>query len=765
MLLICCLLCLPGLGQSSNAQLNAQTDAPSFTVQGRILDYDGEGLPFAHIYLAGSEIGTVADDAGYFELDGIHESVVELQVSAVGYRTLRESVTLPVENQMHFELKEDRIGLDAVVISATTDERFVSSAPVPVEVLSGEYLQNRIAPTQLVEAVSLISGVQEVVSCGVCFTNNISINGLPGAYTAVLIDGAPIYGNLASVYGLNGIPASIVDRYEVIKGPASTLYGSEAVGGVLNIITKKPQHQDLIQLDTRYTSHGEVYADWGHSFKVSNWNSWIGGQYAYQPMYEDENGDGFGDGVQLDRVSLFNKWSMNRASGKAFNWSAKIFYEDRRNGVEDFLRDRAYRRLRGNDSIYGESIYTKRAELISLYEFDSRQKLSLQFSASAHQQNSFYGSDFYEAEQYLSQLDLRWREKIGNHRLRAGMALRYNYYDDNTVATEGFSDGVTGDNGAQIQWIPGIYAEDEWEFSKDWTLLSGLRLDQYQAHGIIPSPRLALKWQSTPKSSLGARFGTGFRIINLFTEDHAFITGQREVLITEDLRPEKSWNVSARWSQQYGLDKHEGVFDLDFYYTQFSQSIFPNYDEPGQIIYSNSDDQAYTRGFNLSWTHAMSFPMTFTLAGNAQQSRRKIGEEYEDLEFAPAWTQTSSISYDWKQQKLFFAYSYNIIGPMTLPEVFELNEQGDPLEQSRSTRSQAFGIHTMQVTRNFPKQGLQLYGGVQNLWDYRQAESPLVGYNDPNFEAGFSPFFDTAYAYSPSHGREFYIGLRWNYNK
>ena len=113
-------------------------------------------------------------------------------------------------------------GLDEVVVSGTLKESYVTASPVKVEVITDDLLEKTTNPVNLVKALNLINGVQEVVSCGVCYTNNISVNGLPGQYTAILIDGSPIYGNLASVYGLNGIPRQAIDRIEVIKGPNST---------------------------------------------------------------------------------------------------------------------------------------------------------------------------------------------------------------------------------------------------------------------------------------------------------------------------------------------------------------------------------------------------------------------------------------------------------------------------------------------------------------------------------------------------------------
>ena len=180
------------------------------------------------------------------------------------------------------------------MVTGTMQPTFVSASPVKIDVVTAKHLNTYIpgAATSVVEGMSLINGVQEVVACGVCFTNSISINGLPGPYTAVLMDGSPIYGNLASVYGLNGIPSMIIDRFEVIKGPSSTLYGSEAVAGVINIITKDPENQPVFSADVMGTSHSESFGNFSVAPSIGKSNGFLGLNYAYINDFDDENNDG-----------------------------------------------------------------------------------------------------------------------------------------------------------------------------------------------------------------------------------------------------------------------------------------------------------------------------------------------------------------------------------------------------------------------------------------------------------------------------------------
>lgn len=738
------------------------------SISGQVLDANGEALPFVNVGLVELAKGGSTDFEGRFLLKDIPNGVYTLKISIVGHQTLKRTLTLEADVDLgQISMKEDALGLEEIVISGTMKETFVSESPVKIDVYTSKFLQATTSPTNLMEALSLINGVQEVVACGVCYTNSISINGLPGPYTAVLIDGTPAYGNLASVYGINGIPVNMVDRIEVIKGPNSTLYGSEAVAGVINIITKNPEKQPLLSLDVMGTSHLEAFSNMVFAPRIGKFDGMIGFQHAYINDFEDFNLDGFGDGPSLDRLSLFTKWSMRRPSGKRFSIFAKYYYEDRRNGVEVYLKDRAYRKLRGDTAIYGESIYTQRLELMGTYQLATTENIRFDYSFSAHHQDSYYGADHYFAKQYIGYINGIWNRVFGKHDLTGGATLRYQYYDDNTIATQDSS----GQNSAENQFIPGLWLQDEWRILPDkLTILSGMRLDYYQAHSLIPSPRLSLKYKPSTWTTLRLNLGTGFRIVNLFAEDHAFVTGNRRVVLEEKLRPERSYSGTFNFNHVFSLGKGQGTVDADIFYTYFSNAIFPDYEQAELIIYRNLKGHAQTRGLALSVNYSFPFPLQFNIGATLMQAFEVLtddsgGKKRHNLPFAPQYSGVFTTNYNIRKIRLLLAYTVNLTGPMALPEVYDLDADGTPLATARPTLSKPFSMHNLQITKEFPKANLALYVGLQNIFNYRQPISPMTGYNDPNAAAGFSPYFDTSYAYSPLHSREFYVGVRWSLNR
>ncbi len=732
-------------------QLNAQESLKG------IVYADGNVFPGATVQLLDTDFGTITASDGSFFLNGISVGTYTIEVRSVGFKVVRQEIQVPSNSSLDFSLEESTLTMDEVVVTGTMSPTFVSQSPVKVEVVTAKHLNTYIpaASTSVVEGISLVNGVQEVVACGVCFTNSISINGLPGPYTAILMDGSPIYGNLASVYGLNGIPSMIIDRFEVIKGPSSTLYGSEAVAGVINIITKDPSQQPIFSADVMGTSHRESFGNFSLAPRIGKSSGFVGVNYAYINDFDDRNEDGFGDNINLDRISIFSKWNIFRNSGKKFTISGKYYYEDRRNGVEEFLENRNYRTLRGNDEIYGESIYTHRFEVFGTYQFDFSENIRVDYSLSTHDQDSYYGADYYSASQDIIFANLVWNKEVNKHNLTTGITSRYQSYDDNTVATE-----QNGENVPDNQYTPGIFIQDEWKVSERFTTLGGFRLDHYENHGLIPAPRLSLKYKPSNWTTLRSNFGTGFRIVNLFTEDHAFVTGQREVIIEESLKPEESYNFSLNLNHIYTIGQSQGMLDVDVFYTYFTNKITPDYENEGQIRYANTDGFAVSKGIGLNLQQEMVFPLAFNFGFNLQDVSENEDGEKRDIEFAPRWTGIFTANYNVKPWKMTIGYTARVTGPMALPEVFDLNENGDPLPNPRPTSSESFAIHNLQVAKDLNK-GWSIYGGLQNIFDYVQPWSPLTGTNDPNTNSGFSDSFDTAYAYSPIHGREFYLGISW----
>ena len=724
-------------------------------------------LGYASVSLLNSQNGVIANDDGYFEIDIDLSKHNDLLISYIGHVSKKISLK---KNNLNFNniivfLDEDINGLNEIVVTGTLKDEYVTESPVKVNVLTAKKINSFLpsAGTNLTKIIQLVNGAQEVVACGVCYTNSISINGLEGPYTSVLMDGIPMYGNLASIYGLNGIPNMVIERLEIVKGPSSTLYGSEAVAGVINIITKDPENQPLLSLDIQGTSHNESFINMALTPKIGKTTGYFGVNWDRKNHYDDFNNDGFGDDINLDRISVFNKWNIHRKSNKQFTISSRYYFEDRRNGVEEFLKNRNYKDLRGSENIYGESIYTYRFELFGKYEFDLIEDFEVNYSYSTHNQNSYYGSDYYVANQdiFFSQFTLN--KKYKKHDFLYGLSIKNNLYDDNTIATEKVVNGEIR-NKASNQFVPGLLVQDQFKPSEKISLIGGLRLDHFKDHGLIFAPSFHIKYNPGEWLAFRLNAGTGFRLINLFTEDHAFVTGQREVKILEELQPEKSKSLILNTNYIYSGFNGSGNLDIDLFYTYFSNKIIPNYDNPKYIIYQNLEGYSYSKGVSGAWNHSFLNGTAFTLNFNHQIVKYS---EYNnniktllDMEHSPRWTAGLNLKFP-INKSWFINTSSNYVGVMQLPEVFDMNINGQISEIARPSKSEPFSLHNININGKLTNKN-EVYFGVLNIFNFRQKESPLVAYNDPNYNKGFSPFFDTSYAYAPNQGINVFVGYKFN---
>jgi outer membrane receptor for ferrienterochelin and colicins len=730
-----------------------------FTLSGLITE-GKEKVPYAVVSLDETPYRTMTNDTGFFEIKGITSGTYLLRVKAIGFEPYVKRIEIHRDiSQYLVELKTDQSGLREVVVSGTMKDAMVYASPIKIEALRADYLQVQTAPMNLMQGLSLINGVQEEVTCGVCQTSSISINGLPGPYTAVLIDGTPMYGNLASVYGLNGIPTNIIDRIEIIKGPHSSVFGSEAVAGIINVITKNPDKEPLVSADMQLTTHAELFSNVSFALKTKKWKTFSGINHALARTFHDINNDGFGDFALFDRYSFFSKNVVDMGKVGNLTLFGKVYSEDRRNGVEEFVKRSAHKTLRGNDSIYGESIYTFRAEVFGNWKPAGDKPFRVDYSFSHHDQDSYYGDIHYTANQQIGFINALWLPEFGKHHLTAGLTGRMQFYKDNTSASESIS-------APRSQWIPGLFFHDDFTLNRKFRLVAGGRLDYYNLHGVIGSPRLSVKYNQSQWLTLRANGGTGFRVVNLFTEDHAFITGQRMVVIAEELRPEQTVNGTFNLNWVFAPGKGSGTFDLDVFFTHFFNRIIPDYDEPQKIIYANSEGYARSMGIsasvNMNIFKHLNFNTGITLLNTYQQELDSTGNfENAPIQYAPRWSGVATLSYRFPKQNLILAYTARVTGPMALPEVFDLDASGNPLDESRPLDSRPFSIHSLQLNWRPSKKPFDAYIGVQNIFNFFQPASPLSGFNDPNHPAGFSPFFDTAYAYAPMQGREVYVGVRW----
>jgi len=716
----------------------------------------GKALPFVNVRNVNRQIA-VTDSAGSFSVNELQEGVYILNVSAIGYETFTKSINLKNADTLtvKFDLKANTNQIKEVVVSGTLKEVNRLDSPVPVEVYSPAFFKKN--PTACIfDALQNVNGVRPQVNCNICNTGDIHINGLEGPYTMVLIDGMPIVSSLSTVYGLSGIPNALVDRIEIVKGPASSLYGSEAVGGLINIITKKTGSAPDLSADVFSTTWGELNADLGFKINAGNSNFLTGLSYFNYQNPVDNNRDNFTDVTQQHRISVFEKWALQRNHNRIFTLAGRYLYEDRWGGEMNWNKN-----YRGGDVLYGESIYTSRWEMLGNYQLPTKERMLFSFSFNNHHQNSVYGTTIYNASQRIAFGQLTWDKKIKRHDLLAGTALRYTFYDDNTPAT---ANGLV--NKPDNIWLPGIFVQDDISVHPKHSLLFGVRYDYNSVHGNIFTPRFAWKWKVNDDNIFRLNAGTGFRVVNLFTEDHAALTGARDVVILENLRPEKSYNVNLNYNTKlFRVGERPLNLELSTWYTYFNNRIIADYEtDINKIIYTNLDGYALSKGVsaNIDYTFGRGIKVIsgITLMDVSTVTKSDGLKIKERQMLTEPWMGTWAVTVPLRNLKMSIDYTGNIYGSMRLPTlgVVDLDGDGHDEEDPRSKTSPVWSLQNIQLTYNFRQ--FELYGGVKNLlnWTPNKGTPFLIAGADKPFDGVFDP----TYVYAPNQGRRAFFGVRVN---
>ena len=730
------------------------------TIKGVITSKE-EPLAFASVYIPKLNIGSNTDENGNYILKNIPQGEYIIHFSFIGFKTQKKNIILYNETQLTININLDESqNLNEVVVTGTLKAVSRLETPVPVEVYTATFLKKNPTPN-IFEALQNVNGVRPQLNCNICNTGDIHINGLEGPYTMVTIDGMPIVSGLSTVYGLSGIPNSLIDRIEIVKGPASSLYGSEAVGGLINIITKSSETAPLFYADIFSTSWFENNIDLGGKYNIGkSVQSLLGVNYFNYSNPIDNNHDNFTDVTLQDRISVFNKFTFNRTSEKEFSLASRFFYEDRWGGEMQWNKN-----YRGGSDIYGESIYTKRYELIGKYQLPISENVYASFSYTNHNQNSVYGNILFLAQQEITYGQLTWDKKIKNHDLLFGAAFRYQYYNDNTTATIE----------SEKSKISSFFVQDEIKLAEKHSILLGSRYDYNSIHGAIFTPRIAYKWKPSKSDIFRINAGTGFRVVNLFTEEHAALTGSRDVIITENLNPEKSYNINLNYLKKFEFENGiHSVIEFSSWYTHFKNQIIPDYDtNPNQIIYSNLN--GYSKTYGLTGNIELIFPFGLkTMVGfTALESKNKRNGILSTPILTEKFSATWGITYDISKWNLSIDYTGNLYGPMRLPLLGDL----DP----RSEYSPVWSIQNIQFTYKKLKY-FELYGGIKNLLNWTpnknnpfliaRANDPFD--NDVVFDANgnavptennpYALTFDPSYVYAPNQGIRGFLGLRYIFN-
>ena len=510
----------------------------------------GEHLPYMTVALKGTTIGTMTDGTGHYFLKNLPEGEFTLSVSAVGYKPQERKVTLKRGKTLeeNFELEEDMVALDGVVVTANRNETARRLAPTLVKVVTPKLFDMTNSHT-LSQGLVFQPGVRVENDCQNCGYSQVRINGMDGKYTQILIDSRPIFSALAGVYGLEQIPANMIERVEVLRGGGSALFGSNAIAGTINIITKEPLYNFFQVGHTLSAIDGESF-DNVTAFNGAIVNDqqdagiYLFGMVRDRQAYDHDN-DGFSELGKMNNTTLGFKTYYKPTHFSKFTLEYHHIKEFRRGGNNlDRPPHEADVAEQADHNIHGGSLnYT-------LSSKDYKHHLNVYTSIQSIGRESYYGAGqdtnaYGKTKDFTVVGGTQYSHDFDNFlfmpsSLTAGVEYSYNKLNDLML---GYHREINQDVS-----VYSAYLQNEWKTGQFSFLLGG-RLDKNsKIDDPIFSPRLNIRYNPIPDLSLRASYSEGFRAPQTYDEDlHVAVVGGEVTLIqvAKDLKTERSRSYSA----------------------------------------------------------------------------------------------------------------------------------------------------------------------------------------------------------------------------
>ena len=721
-----------------------------------------ESIPFATVMILGTNRGAVSNEEGQFEFRKLAAGKYTLRVQVMGYKTQEKTITVSAEatSVVHFQMEEVSFTTDEVVVSANRNEVSRKAAPVVVNVMSAKLFET-VNSTDLAKSLNFQSGLRVENNCQNCGFPQVRINGLEGPYSQILINSRPIISALSGVYGLEQIPVNMIERVEVVRGGGSALFGANAVGGTINIITKDPINNSFQVASTMSNMNSKSWEQYmgGNVSLVAKDNSY--GIALYETYRNRNPYDADGDGF-----SELGKLNMNTFGMRAYyrpNYFSRINVEY--HTTNEFRRGGNKFNLQPHEADITEQ--TKHIINSGGVSYDrywgEKHKMSVYGSIQHTDRNSYYGAQ-KDMNAYGKTNDLTWvvgGMYVGN--MDRCLFAPATFTGGVEYQSNSLHDVMTGYHRDMQQdvRIAGGFVQNEWRLNR-WTMLVGARLDKHNLidHPIF-SPRVNFLYK--PSDNLQARltYSTGFRAPQAYDEDlHVTAVGGEgvQIRLADGLREERSNSFSGSVDWSFPMGHWQSNILLEGFYTDLHHVFVLEdigEDQNGDKIKERRNGSgAKVYGVNLDAKVAHGREAQLQLGFTVQRSRynraevwTSEGEEEQTTKRMPRtpdyygyFTFTSA-----PLKNFDFSLSGTYTGKMIVPHM------AGYIEKSRMEHTPQFMDLNLKLNYTFVLKDhikMQVNGGVQNIFNSFQKD----------LDKG--EFRDAGYFYGPTQPRTYFVGIK-----
>lgn len=715
-------------------------------IQGKVTNSKNQPLIGANVYWANTTKGTTTNSEGGFEI--FHKTDASVLVASfVGYSS--DSVRIADNLFVEFTLKELE-SLGQVTIKGQTEGVIISDIePIKYEQITQTEL-GKAACCDLAGCFETQTTVQPQTTNVLTNSKELRILGLSGVYNQILIDGFPIIQGLTYTYGISSIPGTLVDNIFISKGANSVLQGFESMSGQINVETKEPDNTDKLLLNAYINSFAERHLNAIYAARKGKWSN-LTALHTVQPANEfDKDQDGFLDLPKLTRYMVSNK--MKYGLEKDWGWSSRIgirYVNEERVGGQLAFNEESNK---GSVESYGQMVSISQPEIWTKtgYRLNDKHNLVLFASSFYQDQESYLGAVKYTANQMNIYGNLQYELRYEENTLKAGLSYRHLDLDEDIEFLTNDLQRTYSGNYGKNEIIAGVFAENTLSLLNDrLTWITGLRVDNHNQFGNEITPRTLVKFDITPNTILRGNIGTGWRTVNLFSENINLLVSSRDIVFSEQLRPEKSINSGVNFTQKFDSEHFTGFLSLDYYRTNFENQIFPDYDQdPSQAIIENFAGKSVSNVMQAEVYFNFWQQFEFKTGYSFLDVYREIDGKKVLLPFNPKHKVVTTLGYKPPSDRYHVDINIHWYGQQRLP-----NTQSNPVEHQRPEFSEEYFLVNGQVTYNLNR--FEIYGGCENVFDFRQ-ERPIIGWQDP-----FGEFFDTSSVWGPTRGREIYLGIRY----
>jgi outer membrane receptor for ferrienterochelin and colicins len=668
------------------------------------------------------------------------------------------------------------------VVSADRNAKSRRETPTIVNAINAKLFE-RTQNVTLSEGLNFAPGLRMENNCQNCGFTQVRMNGLEGPYSQILINSRPVFSGLAGVYGLELIPANMIERVEVIRGGGSAMYGSNAIAGTINLITKDPVSNSfsagasggISGVGMNQPVAGDLSLNLNGSFTSDDFKT---GMSLFGFMRErdpfDANGDGFSEIASISNTTLGTRLYQRIASrGKL---TVDYF------NINEFRRGGNKFELPMHETDITESVTHKINSGALSYDVLLRDedKFSAFFSAQGVNRDSYYGAN-QDLSAYGKTVDFTYSSGVQYIRminyflfspasLTSGIEMnggnlndeKLGYYD--VVEDKHYGNTMVSDQKMTTQ---AAFVQSEWKMDKA-VLTAGVRFDHYNVSdktkessdviGNVFSPRISLLYNLTSHLQFRTGFARGFRAPQIFDEDlHIETSGSRQVIHKNDpnLKQESSNSFNASLDYSTHFDKWQFQILAEGFYTRLIDPFANEYgtpDEDGTVVYTrvNAEDGASVKGINLEFNASPSAKMQFQSGFTFQRSEFEKPQEFNETKFFRSPDSYGYVSLNYSPNYLFnVAFTGNYTGPMLVPYFGPKLENP---EQGQLNKTGSFfdaGIKLSYQLRLTDVLKMEINAGIKNIFN---------SYQD-DFDSGIDR--DPGYIYGPISPRTIYLGVKF----